>query len=34
MRYGTFGTHTGVEFQTSPPGTKIKEMPNFQLLVW
>jgi hypothetical protein len=23
-----------VEFQTSPPGTKIKEMPNFQLLVW
>jgi hypothetical protein len=23
-----------VEFETSPPGTKIKEMPNFQLLVW
>jgi hypothetical protein len=23
-----------VEFQTSPPGTKIKAMPNFELLVW
>ena len=23
-----------VEFQTSPAGTKIKEMANFQLLVW
>ena len=23
-----------VEFQTSPVGTRIKEMPNFQLLVW
>jgi hypothetical protein len=23
-----------VEFQTSPSGTKIKEMPNFRLLVW
>jgi hypothetical protein len=22
------------EFETSPPGTKIKEMPNFRLLVW
>ena len=23
-----------VEFQTSPPGTKIKEMSNFELLIW
>ena len=23
-----------VELETSPPGTKIKEIPNFQLLVW
>jgi hypothetical protein len=23
-----------VEFETSPPGTRIKEIPNFQLLVW